>query len=91
MSPAPSYSLMFDGRLVFVLNQAAGTLRTMGKGSQSIDCLFASGQSRDPSREGLVLACAQAAKDWESFVFKLKLEGFELQDGRTFRAPFGKL
>ena len=34
---------------------------------------------------------AKKAKSWDNFVFKLKLEGFELQAGSTLKLPFGKL
>ena len=82
---------MFDGRLVFVLAQQAGELKPQGKGATPQACAFASGESRDAAREHQVLQLAAKAADWDSFVFKLRIEGYELHSGKSFRAPFGKL
>lgn len=82
---------MFDGRIVFVLTKEGGELRPQGKGRTPQTCGFASGESRDALREELIMRHAAKAKDWDSFEFKLKLDGFSLQFGKDFRAPFGKL
>jgi hypothetical protein len=79
-------------RLLFRLEQGPGTLRSASKKSpQSLECGFAHGESLSPKHEGIVLEAAKKAKDWDSFLFKLKLEGFDVREGETFKGPIGKL
>ncbi len=90
------YFVTQGGRLIFRLSQAPGTLVSMKRKQEEprrLDCAFASGESLDPAREELVFQAAEKAKDWDGFVFKLKLEGFEVEagSGGTLKGPFGKL
>ena len=75
-------------RLLFRLKNEAGTL--VGK-SREIACVFASGESLSPQTDEKIFECAQKAKDWDGFIFKLKLEGFDVREGETLKLPFGKL
>jgi len=75
------------GRLLFRLRDTAGQL----SGNRTLACAFASGESLSPQTEEKIFQCAEKAKDWDGFVFKLKLEGFDIREGETLKLPFGKL
>jgi hypothetical protein len=79
------------GRLIFRLAAEPGNLVSTKKAGKTQACAFASGESLDPAREELVFEAALKAKNWDNFVFKLGLEGFEVQPGDTLRLPFSKL
>jgi hypothetical protein len=81
-------------RILFRLTDTAGELKSMVKKGEvppPRPCAFASGESFDPKAEGIIFRAAEEAKDWDAFVFKLKLEGFELKAGPSKKLPFGKL
>jgi hypothetical protein len=79
-------------RLLFRIEQGPGVLKGASKKNpESVECGFAHGESLSPKQEGIVFAAAKKAKDWDGFLFKLKLEGFDVREGETFRGPTGKL
>lgn len=86
------YMVVEGDRLLFRLEQGPGRLRSASKKNpQSIDCGFARGESLNTRTEVVILAAAQKAKDWDNFVFKLKLEGFDVREGATLKGHIGKL
>jgi hypothetical protein len=87
-----TYLIVEGDRLIFRLQQGPGALRSASKKNpQDQECGFAHGESLSPKQEGIVFEAAKQAKDWENFLFKLKLEGFDVREGGTFRGPTGKL
>ena len=87
-----TYMVVEGDRLLFRLEQGPGRLRSASKKNpQDQDCGFAHGESLSTKTEALVFAAAQKARDWDNFVFKLKLEGFDVREGGTVKLPTGKL
>jgi len=85
--------LVVEGdRIIFRIEPGPGVLKGASKKNpESMECAFAHGESMSPKTDGIVFAAAKKAKDWENFLFKLKLEGFDVREGETYKGPMGKL
>jgi hypothetical protein len=91
--PARYYSVYKEGRLIVVVRSGAGTFHRSGtqEGNVLATVRFADVTSFCASDEAQVTTLLGKAKGLDDFLFKLKLEGYELRDGEPkYDLPYGR-